>query len=373
MHYQDIALYIHIPFCSKICPYCAFYKKKWDKASEKEFIEGLIKEIDFYQKKFQNLRLKTIFFGGGTPTILRVESMGRIFDKLRSIPWVANCEITMEMNPELSHIKKLTNIKQLGVNRVSVGVQSLVDSELLFLGRGHTSRQCLKALDAIRESGIDNLNCDVIFGLPNSSIENVRETLTRLMVFTPEHISTYNLSIEPGTEFKRKKQKKADEELEHSQYTYIISTLNKHGYDHYEVSNFAKPGLQCKHNVVYWESEPYIGLGPGAHSFFDGIRYHQARDLDKYSTDPTPRVFQQKKKPSYPLDRQLSDFLMMKLRLKTGVSFEQLNTQFDMDFRKVYDGKLSYMYKNGLIYEPKEELVVTQKGWFVLDSLLGEF
>lgn len=367
-----VALYIHVPFCSKICPYCAFYKKKWDKINEGLFKEALLSEIQFYLNRFPDIVLSSIFFGGGTPNLLRTQHIEEIIVMLKRFRWTRNIEVSMEMNPGISSVDKLKRIYNLGVNRCSLGVQSLQENELKFLGRNHTVANSLKSIDAVREAGFKNLNCDLMFGLPNSDESTLLHTINLLLGKKPEHISTYNLSIEPGTPFKRRRQSRAPQEMEAAQYKQVMRELNKEGFIHYEVSNFSKPGFECQHNMAYWQFSDYIGLGPGAHSFFDGMRYHHARDLDLYVDQPIPNVFLQKSRRGYSVENQLEDFIMTKLRLKKGILFSEFVKRFNLDLRD-YNQVLFYkLYEQGLIKKPVTRLEVTKKGLMVMDNVIAE-
>lgn len=367
-----VALYIHVPFCSKICPYCSFYKKKWDKVNEGAYKDALLNEIHFYLKRFPDIELSSIFFGGGTPNLLRTTHIEEIILMLKRFKWTRNIEVSMEMNPGLSSIDKLKRIHNLGVNRCSLGVQSLQENELKFLGRNHTVTNSLKSIEAVREAGFTNLNCDLMFGLPNSNETTLNNTVNVLLAKKPEHISTYNLSIEPGTPFKRRGQVRAPQEMEAAQYKLIMRELNKEGFIHYEVSNFSKPGFECQHNLAYWEFSEYIGLGPGAHSFFDGMRYHHARDLDLYVDHPVPKVFLQKSRRGYSIETQLEDFIMTKLRLKKGILFSEFTKRFSINIKELNHKLFFKLYEQGLIKKPVARLEVSKKGLMVMDNIIAE-
>ena len=237
-----VALYVHIHFCHKICPYCDFYKQLWDKQKEDSYIKALQKECSYYKQYTPNIEIKSLFLGGGTPSSLPLTSLQKLFHIIyENFNISPNCEITMEMNPEST--KHCKDIKQLGVNRVSIGVQSFNDNDLKLLGRLHTKKHLYQAFDAIKSSGIKNWNLDLMFSLSNSSLKTLEDTLEKSIEQQPTHISTYALSIEPRTPFHKQNKKPLSNDKELFQYKAICRTLKKAGYNQYEVSAFSKPGV----------------------------------------------------------------------------------------------------------------------------------
>jgi len=314
------ALYLHIPFCLKKCPYCAFYKVKWDKDDSDDFIDALCREIAWYRDTC-HVQPRTVFMGGGTPSLLRPGQLEKIFAVIG--PLASNTEVTIEMNPSSVSKTTFSQYKDLGINRISLGVQSLNNDELEFLGRQHDAALIHHTLDTLRSFTGFSLNCDVISGVPGATLASLKNTFTQLMPYLPDHISAYDLTIEPNTPFfKQNIAPNHDEAAE--QMTFTETYLKERGYTQYEVCNYAKPGKECQHNIVYWKSEDYIGLGPGAHSFFNRRRYKHAKDLKAYLENPLPSI------PKKPMSKkqQLQEFMIMGLRLAEGVVIGEVERRF---------------------------------------------
>lgn len=368
---KPVALYIHVPFCSKICPYCGFYKRLWSKDLEQTYVSALLKEIAFYGLEYPGLSVQTVFFGGGTPNLLRLNAIERVMGAIHGAFNVRDdAEITMEINPGLGILEKLRGIKSVGINRVSVGVQSLNDECLHFLGRNHTADVSRRTLGRLREVGFDNVSVDVMFALPGFSDDVLQDTVSELLTFSPQHVSAYSLSIEPGTPFKRHKVKKASVRQDAAQFNTLRDMLEQNGFDHYEVSNYALPGYRSEHNTFYWMGKPFIGLGPGAHSYFNNGRYHHARDLDNYVDQPVPRVFRQKTFPVLRQDDEWADYLMLRLRLLDGVGFDEVAARFGDVRLTAFKDQLSPLVAQGFLVEDGCGVRPSREGVLVLDEIV---
>ena len=272
----------------------------------------MIQEILAYKKQFGTLQIQTLFFGGGTPNMLKTASLDRIISSIHSHHQIKeNAEVTMEINPGLSSVKKLKDIKQLGVNRISIGTQSFNDDELVSLGRQHNSNSNRKCIEAVKEVGFERFSCDIIYGLPGSTIQSLTHSIQETLSFDPSHISTYALSIEPNTPYKRQGVQSAGEEAEIEQFETIVKLVSENQIEQYEISNFATKGAESEHNMRYWMNKPVIGVGPGAHSFFQGARYKNARDLKAYVQNSVPRVFSNKRWPTLSPKAQFEQFLLV--------------------------------------------------------------
>ncbi len=271
------SLYVHIPFCLKKCPYCAFYSETGCPEKMGPYVKKVKEEAERYEKQ----EVRSIYFGGGTPSALPEEYLAELLGfLLKRFP--CSREITLEVNPATVSLPKLLLLRKAGFNRISIGVQSLRNNELTFLGRLHTSADAIRAVSEASSAGFKNISCDVIFGLPEQSIEDLNETLTILLKLPISHISTYSLSIEEGTTFSRLNLSLPDESLERSMFYYIRDFLLQNNFTHYEISNFSKKGMESIHNLHYWKCGEYIGLGAGAHGFYQNIRYENITGIDAY-------------------------------------------------------------------------------------------
>jgi len=244
---------------------------------------------------------------------------------------------------------------------------------LQFLGRNHTVQSTISTILALQSVGMDTIGLDLIYGLPQSTTDTVSKSLDKMLSYSPQHISTYGLSIEPNTPFKRQQQPVASSDASFHQYQLIRRFLSKKGYDHYEVSNFGKPGHYSRHNLSYWQFEDYIGLGPGAHSFFNQYRYHHARDLDAYCHSPIPRIYRQQSMPKINHDVLMMDFILFCLRKLNGFSVRHFNTYFQDDFNQRYSGVLSQLRALKLLRQSQNRIQLTMKGLLVLDSVAEAF
>lgn len=283
---SKIGIYIHIPFCTHKCNYCDFYSiTKIDQLDK--FVENLVKEIRLFSSVNSKLVVDSIFFGGGTPSILKYQHFKKIFDELYNNFEISNdSEITIEANPGAVDIEILPQLMSFGVNRLSFGVQSFDDSELKFLQRIHSSTEAINSINYAKKNGFDNISLDLIFGIPNQTLNSWQQTLKIASEMEIQHISIYNLIYEEGTplykNFHKGKIKKISEDIEEEMYYYAVDFLEQLGYKQYELSNFAKDNKQCHHNIKYWTHRPYVGFGPSSHSFLGNKRYWNHRNLQKY-------------------------------------------------------------------------------------------
>lgn len=272
-----IGLYVHLPFCLRKCPYCAFYSVS---GAEKDFVP-YVKRVEKEAGRYSSRPVDSIYFGGGTPTVL---SAGLLADLLQELLKRFPCsgEITIEANPATVSPASLEILRRAGFNRISIGVQSLSDTELLFLGRLHSAEEAVRAVKEAAAAGFDNISADIMFGLPGQTPEDVARTAERLCHLPVSHISAYSLSIEDGTPFAARSLQLPEEEAEREMYYALRRILKKNGFQQYEISNFARPGKEAVHNTNYWLCGEYIGLGAGAHGFTDGVRYENVQNLEAY-------------------------------------------------------------------------------------------
>lgn len=370
---RPISLYIHIPFCSKRCPYCAFFKLTETDQLE-AFVNSLIAEMAYYAPLLQGHFIKTIFFGGGTPNFLPKEAYERIFEALHTHFEMRDCsEITMEMNPERVEESFCRTLKKLGLTRVSLGIQSFQEKALTRLGRAHTKQHIDRAISTLKIVGLSNFNLDLIFGVPEISIDMVKADIEQALLYEPTHLSTYALTIETGTEFAKKGVKPAADDSALAQYEWIRKRVGKAGFQHYEVSAFAKPGFECAHNLVYWTQQEYIGLGPSGSSYWGGRYYKNPNDLTLYVQDPSAYPRKALAKPELSLEDQLKDYIVSGLRTRRGISFKETQRRFGISFETVFAGPLSEARSQRWVSLRNGRVLPTLKGLRVLDGVTELF
>ncbi len=364
---HGLSLYIHIPFCKTICPYCGFYKVKNQLDLEAPLITALGQEIQFYVTQFSLPPIKSIFLGGGTPSLLSKKALTQLFETIHAhLTLSPECEITMEINPENITKSLLTCYKQRGINRLSIGVQSFNPKDLTFLGRTHTPNDLNIALTTLLNHSSDwNYNIDLITGLPHLTLDDLMNTLQKALAFNPPHISTYTLSIEPHTLFEKKDISPLDQAIELTHYTQAHDFLTQKNYTHYEVSAFAKPGYESQHNLTYWNYNPFIGIGPSANSFFNNCRYTNPRSLTDYIKNPLP-IF------SDPIDQntQIKEFLISNLRLQEGFKLSTFRQRFNQSFEERYSTIIKKLQNQELINIANNRCQTTQKGRVLLNTIL---
>lgn len=367
---SPIRLYVHIPFCTKKCPYCAFYKVTGQEALEEPLIAALEKEIQAIQARKPNLELKTLFIGGGTPSRLSSSLLHRLLSKIFSTFFISpTLESTIEMNPETVTLDKLQAISPF-INRISLGVQSLDKSELQTLGRAHTISMIEKTITLLHQESIQNFNLDLMFALPGSTLHTLKKTLQKIISYNPKHISAYSLTIEEGTQFAKKNIKKGDQELDLSQFLLIRSVLQDNGYSPYEVSNFAQPGFECQHNLTYWNFDSYIGIGPSAASFWENRRFQHPESLEHYIQDPSPKIFDAEPETPKAL---FDEFLISQLRLKTGLSIQETETRFGPQALLPYASLIAKLQEEQFLKRTPTRIIISEKGIPVLDEILLKF
>lgn len=366
---NPISLYIHVPFCVKKCPYCSFYKTIWKEPLEKAYVSAILKEIEAY--KGLNITVDTIFIGGGTPSKLSLAGMETLLTAIHTtFNVLESAEKTSEANPESLSEEFLNCIQNFGFNRISVGVQSTLESELKALGRWHTLDELHNALTRLKQHNW-NFNIDLMFGLPNSTTNTFKKSLNTILEYDPPHISTYSLTIEENTPFETRGITPVIDSIENAQYELAIETLTQQGYKHYEVSAFTKPGKECRHNLSYWSFKPYIGLGPSASSFWNLKRHTNVSDLDTYIKNPTPYLLS-KKLPTEPIEHLQEEFLITTLRQSSGFLKAQYQRQFNEPVTTRFGPVLKALEAANLIHQDDVIIKTTPKGFRLLNSVLLE-
>lgn len=364
---KPLSLYFHIPFCARKCAYCDFLSFEHKNDLIKSYLIALRQEIVSYEELLQNYEIKTIYIGGGTPSLMTEVQTENIMEQInKSFHIASSAEITIECNPGTLTKEKLLSYKALGINRISIGLQSTEDEELKSLGRIHTLKEFESNFHTMREIGYDNINVDMIFGLPNQTIKSWRKSLEYIKALDPEHISLYGLIIEEGTAFhKRFVQNQSplpNEEEERQMYWEAHRELIDVGYCHYEISNYSKENYMSRHNTVYWTMEEYIGMGLGASSYFQGMRKDNLRDLQKYihiggdlkklHAQVHPVTVKEKKE----------EFLFLGLRLLKGIDRRIYKKMFSEEIEKSYGDSLDELAKEGLIQNKDSFIFLTKKG-----------
>lgn len=331
-----LGIYIHIPFCVRKCDYCDFYSVPGRDGRMDEYLHALEVHIAESAPQAEIYTVNTIYFGGGTPTFFGAERLVRLLQIVRKQFNVSkDCEITVECNPDSADQDTLLTLKKAGVNRLSMGVQSAQDKELEEIGRVHSFAQATRAFQRARDAGFDNISLDLIYGLPDQTMESWKESVEALLKLNPEHLSCYGLKLEQGTPLyeRREQEQMADDDTQADMYLWMVERLKNAGYGQYEISNFARPGRQSRHNLKYWMGEEYIGFGPSAHSYFGQQRYSFVRDLDAYVKgvlyngkilDESTRINRREMGKEY---------LMLRMRTIWGVEENEYRERFYLNFR----------------------------------------
>lgn len=361
-----VGLYIHIPFCNKICPFCDFTKVKTNKNLFQSYFDSLVKEINHYS--IMDLSIDSIYFGGGTPSTFPTEYIKNLLHIIHNkFNITKNTEISFEMNPEDVSKTYLSNIIKAGINRISLGVQSFNDNECTLLGRNHNVNQSLEAIKLIKNE-IENFNLDLIFSIPNSNTSTLKHSIESAISFNPKHISCYSLTIEPDTPFYRNKIKKSEENEDIKQFTYIIDTLKNSSYSHYEISSFAYPGYECKHNQKYWDFANYIGIGTGAHSLLNSKKFKKTSKILNYIKQPL------KTELTCNTHKELIiENIIANLRRTNGLNFKDYSNNYNINFNQVYNNPINLLSKNKLITKSNNGFKLTKKGLYLLDDVCLSF
>lgn len=371
---KDAALYIHIPFCEHKCIYCDFYSIITSE-NQIEFIKSLKREIDFYALEFADkLKFNTIFFGGGTPSILDPPQLDEILNHLlKNFSFNQNLEITLETNPGTVNKEKLKLLKQSGINRLSIGIQSFDDSDLDFLTRIHNKQTAIKTVNDAFNCGFDNINIDLIFNLPNQTKNKWKKNLELACTLPISHISTYSLILERGTILNKLvidgKVKIQDEDYDADLYQCTIEYLTNAGFIQYEVSNFAKDGFECLHNLSYWQHRDYLGFGPSAHSFYQNKRWWNFTSLKRYIDEISQKGNAVMNQEILSTEELQAEFIMLALRSK-GLNLQQLSDNFGEGWIKKARKDLLNYIQSGYIKQEDNTIKLTATGYAVCDEIL---
>lgn len=427
---KPLSIYIHIPFCIKKCLYCDFLSFASDDAMEKSaYVKALLDEIHFFCAEqpeiYDDCEIVSIFFGGGTPSIMPVDVIEKIMTEIRQKFDVReDAEITIECNPKTATKEKLIGLKELGINRLSIGLQSSNDNELKLLGRVHDYNDFLETYELARECGFENINIDLMSAIPGQTLVSYKETLEKVVELNPEHISAYSLIIEDGTPFAVRYEDNRyvcmeeenflasdmpdlsswpelpDEDTEREMYYFTEEYLNKFGYHRYEISNYAKEDRECLHNRNCWECVDYIGFGIGAASLFKGVRYTNTDDIVEYikeckklSTPQNPSYYEEDELDEYPLKEayellkseyrasihkqndkdKMEEYMFLGLRKISGVTKSGFLDKFHVDIDSIYGGQITKLVNEGMIIVDDNNIMLTKKGIDLSNSVLANF
>ncbi len=373
---RSLGLYIHIPFCVRKCNYCDFLSFAADEGRRHRYVKLLQQEMGKWREKVSAFAVDTIFIGGGTPSVLSVEEMDFIFQGLSDNFLLDSLtEFTIECNPGTLSEEKCILYRQAGVNRISMGMQSAMDNELKQLGRIHSYREFLESYKLLRRTGFANINIDIISAIPEQTFASYEKTLNRVVALQPEHISSYSLIIEEGTPFYEwyAENPPVDEDTDRRMYERTGEVLENAGYVRYEISNYARAGRECRHNLKYWQREEYLGLGLGAASFLSHTRFTNERDMTVYG--------KRLEKGEYPVAEQdklskkdeKSEFMYLGLRCMKGVSEEKFRECFGEDMELCFGDVIRHCEQQGLLERNGDRICLTKRGIDVSNRVFMEF
>lgn len=375
---KELSIYVHIPFCVQKCLYCDFLSAPADDRVRARYVERLIQEIKEESPSYVNYKIKTIFLGGGTPSLLEPMQTAGIMSALReNCRLEPDCEITMEANPGTCSLERAAAWKDAGINRVSIGLQSLNNAELKALGRIHSAEDFYDTYEILVKTGFNNINVDLMSAIPGQNMESLRDTVYRVTALkpAPAHISAYSLIIEEGTPFYEETPALPDEETEREMYKITNDMLSRAGYHRYEISNYAREGGECRHNKVYWQRGNYAGFGLGAASLVENVRFANGKDLKSYlESGPVKENRQELSK-----EEQMEEFMFLGLRMMKGVSGEEFQRLFGETIEQIYPGIIEKHIQNGLIRRyldsetNKERIALTETGIDVSNVVMADF
>lgn len=388
MRRKQIGLYIHIPFCKQKCSYCDFCSYANKESFIKRYIQCVLKEIievgnnnkiDFENGKDDLFSVKTIYIGGGTPSLIESKYIVQTIEEIKSnFELDENAEITIEVNPGTVTLEKLEDYNKAGINRLSIGLQSTHEHLLKEIGRIHTYLDFLDIFRFAREAGFENINVDLMIGLPNQTLAEVQDSIEEIVSMEPEHISVYSLILEEGTPLFKKVEEGLelpDEELERKMYWTVKRILETNGYNHYEISNFAKQGYESKHNLDCWNQKEYIGFGVAAHSYTNGIRYSNIENLEQYiknyEEDKTEEnlVFHEKQD----METMQKEYMLLGLRKIDGVSIQEFKIKFVANPVFLYHSELEKLVNEELLEIDGDQIKLTNKGLDLANIVWEEF
>ena len=360
-------IYIHIPFCKRKCPYCDFYSFKADESQKDSYLQAVLLCLNRWKEKISD-DIDTVYFGGGTPSVFGSERISQLLSCIKNIYKLTDdAEITVECNPSSVSEKFFAEIKNAGVNRISMGMQSAVDKERLMLGRLSDSNQVKNAVLMAKNAGIDNISLDIMLGVPFQTMESLDESIDFLLSSDIPHISAYMLKVEENTPFGEMGDSLIlpDEDAVTEMYLHTSKRLTSAGYRHYEISNFAKDGKESRHNTRYWLGKDYIGIGPSAHSFLAGERFYYDRDFSSFINGAEP--------VSDGFGGDKEEYIMLRLRLAEGLNFEEYEKKYKETISETVIEKMKKYQEAGLLHIDDKGIRLTPEGFLLSNAIIGEF
>ncbi len=367
---KNLGIYIHIPFCLKKCLYCDFCSFPSRTDIYEDYTAALIAEMGRYAPLCTERQIDTVYFGGGTPTLLPIGCFEKLMAEVFSLFNVSKgAEITAECNPATAGLEYLWELRKMGINRLSIGLQSIHENELAALGRAHSFGDFLDTYRNARTAGFENISADLMYGIPEQTTDSFKESLIALCELSPDHISAYGLKIEAGTPFYRMQKGLTlpDEDTEYEMYLSMSEILEKYGYEKYEISNFAKKGYESRHNLRYWRGEEYLGFGVAAHSYFLGDRFGNSRNIDAFLKGERIEC----ERSTVDSDERLREYIMLSLRLTEGLDTLEFERQTKISFFEFY-GRAEEMIKTGYMRLCGGRIAFTDKGFFVSNAILSD-
>jgi len=376
MNKKEIGVYVHIPFCKQKCYYCDFISFANKNEKQEQYIKAIKKEIDTYE--FEKYNVTTIYIGGGTPSYIESKYIVELIEKLKSKltnneTKFDKIEITIEVNPGAVTKQKLQDFKSCGINRLSIGLQTTNNNLLKQIGRIHTYEEFLETYNMAKEVGFENINVDLMLGLPNQTIKDLKDSLEKVIRLGATHISVYSLIVEEGTVISKlldeEKIELPSEETEREMYWYVKNTLELNGYKHYEISNFAKENKYSKHNMNCWKQEEYIGLGVAAHSYLNDTRFSNANNIEDYINNVENKEIEEVQT----LEDKQNEFMLLGLRMLDGVDIASFKQKFGQNPIYLYRDRLNKLVEDGLIVVDLNHIKLTNKGLDLANLVFEEF
>ena len=376
--YSPISLYIHLPYCASKCRYCDFVSVVGDETEIIYYLRLLEKEIGLYRNLMNNRSIKTIFFGGGTPSLISGQEMKRLMRAIKdAFNIMPEAEISVEANPGQMDSCKLHDYRESGINRISFGLQAIQDPLLKILGRRHNAEVFSQQIMKARQEGFRNINADVIFGIPGQDMEDWIETIHYLTSMEVPHLSCYGLTYEEGTRlFQMMKAgiiDPLDEDLEWLMFRKTIEILQGRGYVHYEISNYSKPGYQCRHNLAYWRNEEYLALGMAAHGYLNGIRYQNTEEFKDYESMLNQKTYPVSVRDRVSEDEFIKETMFLGLRLREGISLKEFQKKHNQSCLRLFDKEIQELIQQKLLWKDKDRIKLTEKGFDLANKVLVRF
>ena len=370
---SPMEIYIHIPFCIRKCDYCDFLSGPSGPKEQADYVQALLREIQAVEEG-EGRSVSSIFIGGGTPSVLDERLLGDILREIRNrFKMEEDAEITIEVNPGTANIGKLQAYREMGINRLSIGLQSPEDRELKILGRIHNYGQFLETYQEARTVGFDNINIDLMSAIPDQTYEGWVKNLRTVAELEPEHISAYSLIVEEGTPFAARKLNLPDEDTEYNMYEATAQILKEYGFEQYEISNYARKGRECRHNVGYWTRQDYLGFGLGASSLYGKERFANTADMKKYLENSRNPEKIREKEPSLTREDEMAEFMFLGLRMTKGISKADFHRYFGCTIESVYGEVLEKYESMELLLEKDGRIFLSREGIHVSNSIMAEF